>query len=172
MEKKLAGNLWKFWGPLLFSMFQILGAKKQKEFVPCRTLFMRGIFRIYSEFLKLRVRQHFSISSGRLNGDVHLSPIFQRWQASYSGGIHRRSYGWNKHTLEPSPESFPYSVHLEHYSDTRRLSSIESGWEWRLWKEPIWSCCQGKSHIRAPSCLPAFSQISSVCIEKFKFSST
>ena len=30
-------------------------------------------------------------------------------------------YGWNKYTLEPSPE------HLERYSDTRRLSSIESG---------------------------------------------
>ena len=45
--------------------FQILGAKKQKEFAPCRTLFMRGIFRIFSEFLNLRVRHHFTISSRR-----------------------------------------------------------------------------------------------------------
>ena len=30
-------------------------------------------------------------------------------------------YGWIKPTLEPSPESFPYNVHLEHYSYTRRL---------------------------------------------------
>ena len=36
-------------------------------------------------------------------------------------------YGWNEHTLEPSPQSFPYSDHLEHYSDTRRMRSIESG---------------------------------------------
>ena len=76
--------------------FQIFwGTKKQKEFVPCRTLFMRGIFRIFSEFLKLRVRQRFSISSRRYVGDkslrilkvwichVHLSPNFQRWQASF-----------------------------------------------------------------------------------------
>ena len=45
----------------------------------------------------------------------------------YSGGTHMRRYGWNKHTLEPYPESFPYIEHLEDYSDTRRLSSIESG---------------------------------------------
>ena len=46
----------------------------------------------------------------------------------YSGGTHMRRYGWNKHTtLEPSPESFPYIEHLEHYSDARRLSSNESG---------------------------------------------
>ena len=52
--------------------FQILGAKKQKGFVPCRTLFTRGIFRIFSEFLKLRVRQRFSISSRRYVGDKSL----------------------------------------------------------------------------------------------------
>ena len=28
-----------------------------------------------------------------------------------------RWYVWNKHILEPSPESFPYSEHLEHYSE-------------------------------------------------------
>ena len=37
-----------------------------------------------------------------------------------------RRYGWNKHTLEPSPESFSYIELLEQYSDTRRLNSIES----------------------------------------------
>ena len=45
--------------------FQIFGAKKQKEFVPYRTLFMRGIFKICSEFLELRVQQRFSINSRR-----------------------------------------------------------------------------------------------------------
>ena len=36
-----------------------------------------------------------------------------------------KRYGWNKHTLVPFPESFPYIEHLEHYSDTRRLNSSE-----------------------------------------------
>ena len=34
---------------------QILEAKKQKEFVPCRTLFTRGIFNVFLEFLNLLV---------------------------------------------------------------------------------------------------------------------
>ena len=45
----------------------------------------------------------------------------------YSVGTHMRRYGCNKHTLEPSHEYCPYIEHLEPHSDTRRLSSIESG---------------------------------------------
>ena len=165
--------------------FQILGAKKQKEFVPCRTLFMRGIFRIFSEFLKLRVRQRFPISSRSYVGDKSFK-ILKVWIAMFvclptsrddrRALFRRDSYEavWLEWTHFRAL-SWIFSIHRA-FGAVRWYQTAGQYWKWlrmnALKRANLallsW---QKENLLRALSCLPAFLLIYSVCIEKLKFSS-